>query len=123
MESLNRQIAGSHYRDLAIQPIEYSMANNLGICEANIIKYATRHASKGQSIDDLRKVIHYAEILIEWQLSQVPEIVAPKPKNEPAEDVAWRAARGLKGFSEETDVAEFETRMARQACGLGGCDD
>ena len=35
----NQQIGGSHYKDCAIQPIDFIMANNFGFCEGNIIKY------------------------------------------------------------------------------------
>ena len=55
-----------HY-DMEIQPITYIMANGLGFCEGNIIKYVSRYGLKG-GIDDLRKAKHYIEILIaEWE--------------------------------------------------------
>lgn len=59
-----KQVGGSHYKDCAIEPIEYIYANNLGYCEANIVKYITRYNSKGGE-QDLDKVIHYAELLKE----------------------------------------------------------
>ena len=62
--ALERQVGGSHYKDCAIEPIEYIMANNLGYCEGNIVKYITRHAAKG-GVDDIEKVIHYCELLKE----------------------------------------------------------
>ena len=40
------------------------MANGLGYLEGNIIKYTTRWRRKG-GIQDLEKVIHYAQKLIE----------------------------------------------------------
>lgn len=64
VSSLNKQVGGSHYKDCAIEPIEYIMANNLGYCEGNVVKYITRHAAKG-GIDDIDKVIHYCELLKE----------------------------------------------------------
>lgn len=64
MDALNKQVGGSHYKDKPIQPIEYIMANKLGFCEGNIVKYVTRWPEKG-GIKDLRKIIHYAEFLIE----------------------------------------------------------
>ena len=51
-----------HY-DMEIQPIKYSMANGLGFCEGNILKYVSRYALKG-GIEDLLKARHYIEILI-----------------------------------------------------------
>lgn len=62
--ALTKQIGGSHYKDCAIEPIQYIMANNLGYCEGNIVKYITRHAAKG-GVQDIDKVIHYCELLKE----------------------------------------------------------
>ena len=59
------QVAGSHYKDMAIQPIEYITKNNLGYIQGNIIKYATRYPHKGQAVDDLRKIKHYCDLAIE----------------------------------------------------------
>jgi hypothetical protein len=64
MKANEYQIAGSHYSDNQIQPWDYIVANGLGYLEGNIIKYTTRWRRKG-GIDDLKKVIHYTEKLIE----------------------------------------------------------
>lgn len=61
-DPLDRQVGGSHYKDMKIQPIEYILANDLGFCEGNIVKYITRYSQKG-GVQDIDKVIHYAEIL------------------------------------------------------------
>jgi len=60
---LDIQVGGDHYKKLAIQPITYIMENELGFCEGSIVKYITRWRDKG-GIEDLRKVIHFAELLI-----------------------------------------------------------
>lgn len=60
---LDVQVGGSHYKDMAIQPVEYILANNIGFVEGNIIKYASRWKSKG-GIKDLEKIKHFAELLI-----------------------------------------------------------
>ena len=62
--AFDKQVGGNHYKDCVIEPIEYIYANDLGYCEANIVKYITRYASKGGE-QDLDKVIHYAEMLKE----------------------------------------------------------
>jgi hypothetical protein len=62
--ALNKQVGGSHYRDKGIQPIIYIHANNLGFCEANVVKYVTRWRDKN-GVADLKKAIHYLELLIE----------------------------------------------------------
>jgi hypothetical protein len=64
MSALDTQVGGDHYKKLAIQPLEYIMANQFDFCTANIIKYASRWRNKG-GIEDLKKVIHYAQFLIE----------------------------------------------------------
>lgn len=58
------QVGGDHYKRMKIQPTEYILANNMEFCEGNIIKYISRWRFKN-GIEDLKKVIHYAEILIE----------------------------------------------------------
>lgn len=58
------QIGGDHYAKNAIQPIDFILANNLGWCEANAVKYLTRWKDKN-GLEDLRKAKHYIELLIE----------------------------------------------------------
>ena len=61
---LDKQVGGDHYRVLAVQPIEYITKNKLDWCEGNIVKYITRHSIKGGK-EDIKKVIHYAELLLQ----------------------------------------------------------
>lgn len=68
---LERQVGGDHYKNLSIQPIEYVMANGMDYCEANIVKYITRHHAKGGA-EDVRKVIHYAELLLQLKYGENP---------------------------------------------------
>lgn len=62
MDALTKQVGGEHYKQHAIQPIEYITANKLGFIEGNIVKYVTRWKDKG-GIQDIDKIIHYAELL------------------------------------------------------------
>ena len=64
--ALNKQEGGNHYKDNAIQPIVYIHANKLGFCEGNVVKYITRHKEKNGA-EDIRKVIHYCELLLELE--------------------------------------------------------
>lgn len=64
MSALQTQVGGDHYKDMAIQPIEYILANNLAYCEANVVKYVSRWRQKG-GIKDLEKAKHYLDLLIE----------------------------------------------------------
>lgn len=66
MSALNKQVAGNHYKDCQIQPVEYIHANGLGYFEGNVVKYVTRWKSKG-GVDDLEKAKHYIELLIELE--------------------------------------------------------
>jgi len=60
---LNKQVAGSHYKEMEIQPVEYIRANDLGWYEGNVVKYISRHHQKGGR-EDVLKVIHYCELLL-----------------------------------------------------------
>jgi hypothetical protein len=64
MSELDVQVGGQHYKEMKIQPIEYIMANELGWCEGNAVKYVTRYKQKGQA-QDIEKAIHYLQILLE----------------------------------------------------------
>lgn len=64
--ALSKQEGGSHYKDYAIQPIEFMYKNNMPYCEANILKYIMRHKKKNGK-EDLLKAKHYLEMLIEME--------------------------------------------------------
>ena len=66
MSALDTQVGGSHYKDMAIQPMEYSMANGLDACQHTAIKYITRFREKG-GIQDLEKAKHVIDMLIEFE--------------------------------------------------------
>ncbi len=64
--ALDTQVGGGHYKKYRIQPVEFCQLNELNHCESSIVKYATRHRDKGGA-EDLRKVIHYAQLLLEME--------------------------------------------------------
>lgn len=64
--ALSTQVGGNHYKSLAIQPVEYISKNNIPYLEGNVIKYVTRHASKGGRAD-LEKARHYIDLILELQ--------------------------------------------------------
>lgn len=66
MNALEVQVGGNHYKDKAIQPVEFIHANGLGFCEGNVIKYVTRYKDKN-GIADLQKARHYLDILIQLE--------------------------------------------------------
>lgn len=62
-DALETQEGGTHYTKLAIQPMEYSMANRLDACQHTIIKYVTRFRDKNGK-EDLLKAKHTIDLLI-----------------------------------------------------------
>lgn len=63
----HNQVAGSHYKAQGIQPMQYAMANNLSALEFSIVKYLRHKGDKAKRLEDLRKLIHCAEMLLEWE--------------------------------------------------------
>ena len=61
---MREQIGGTHYSNLAIEPIDFITANNLGFCEGNVIKYISRWKAKN-GVEDLKKARWYIDFLIE----------------------------------------------------------
>lgn len=66
MSALNEQPGGNHYKDKAIQPVQYIHANGIGYCEGNVIKYVSRWREKN-GLQDLLKARHYIDLLIELE--------------------------------------------------------
>lgn len=60
------QVGGGHYKDMAIQPFEFSMANKLDPMQHTIVKYVTRFRAKN-GVEDLKKARHTLDLLIEWE--------------------------------------------------------
>jgi len=58
--ALAQQVGGSHYTGMAIQPIEFSMRNELNACQHTAIKYIVRR--KGNRLQDIDKAIHTLRI-------------------------------------------------------------
>ena len=68
--ALMQQVAGTHYKDMVIQPVEYIHTNGLGYFEGNVIKYVSRWRKKG-GLSDLEKAKHYIQLLIELESGHV----------------------------------------------------
>ena len=64
MSVYKKQIGGSHYKDMKIQPSKFVIENKLLFPEGNVIKYICRHQYKGGK-QDLEKAIHFIEMIIE----------------------------------------------------------
>ena len=72
MSALSTQVGGDHYSKLAIQPVEYITKNGLGFVEGSVIKYVTRHKSKGGA-EDIKKAIHFLNLLLELEYGEKKE--------------------------------------------------
>lgn len=57
------QEGGDHYKKMAIQPMQYALANRLDYGQANVIKYVTRFKDKNGK-EDLMKAKHCIDLLM-----------------------------------------------------------
>ena len=64
MSAYKKQVGGSHYRRMAVQPSEFINKNRLPFAEGSAIKYICRHAAKGKQ-EDIHKAIHYLEMILD----------------------------------------------------------
>jgi len=62
--ALNRQVDGSHYKGMKIQPITFIEENGLSFSQGAVIKYVCRYKNKNGKAD-LKKAIHFLEMMIE----------------------------------------------------------
>ena len=69
MSAYKKQIGGSHYKNMVVQPSEFINKNKLLFAEGNAIKYICSHAHKGGK-QDLEKAKHYIDMIIERDYSQ-----------------------------------------------------
>jgi hypothetical protein len=59
-------VGGTHYKKLAIQPVEYIEQNGLGFLEGCIVKRISRWRDK-DGFQDLEKIKHEVDLLIEQE--------------------------------------------------------
>ena len=64
MSVYKKQVGGTHYKDMKIQPSEFINENKLPFAEGNAIKYICRHSAKGE-VQDLEKAKHYIDMIID----------------------------------------------------------
>lgn len=70
--ALDTQVGGGHYKDMPIQPVEFSQKNRLTFCEASVVKYVCRHRNKN-GIEDLKKAKHFIDLLIDLEYSNATQ--------------------------------------------------
>ena len=65
-DALSYQVGGNHYKDFAIQPVEFITRNKLSFLAGCIVKRICRYnRSGGKGLQDLEKIKHECELLIE----------------------------------------------------------
>lgn len=70
-ETLQQAPSSSHYKNFAIEPIQYIEANQVPFHEGSVIKYVSRWRDK-DGIKDLEKARWYIERLIELARKDTP---------------------------------------------------
>lgn len=69
----NTQHGGSHYKGMVIEPAEYCQKNKLNFCESSVVKYISRHSSKG-GIEDVKKAIHFCQMVLDFEYGIKTEV-------------------------------------------------
>lgn len=64
--ALDVQVGGAHYKEMAIEPLEFILVNELPFAEGSIVKYVSRWRKKG-GVQDLEKARHLLDVLIEHE--------------------------------------------------------
>ena len=64
MSAYKKQVGGSHYKNMKIQPSQFINENRLPFAEGSAIKYICRHSAKNGK-QDLEKAKHYIDMIIE----------------------------------------------------------
>mgnify|MGYP003627570132 FL=1 len=71
MSAYDKQVGGSHYKKMKIQPSKFVIENELLFPEGNVIKYICRHRFKNGK-EDLEKAVHFIEMIIERDYPLIP---------------------------------------------------
>lgn len=58
-----KEIGGTHYSTMKVEPIELINILGLDFSQGNIVKYISRYRNKG-GIDDIEKALHYSTMNI-----------------------------------------------------------
>lgn len=78
MQAVGRQIGGSHYTKMKIQPFEFTAANNWDAFAHTVLKYVSRWRDKG-GVQDVEKAYHVAQLRMELQMEHYHPHVKKRP--------------------------------------------
>ena len=65
MSALDKQIGGNYYKEFEIQPVEFIVRNQLSYLQGSIIKRICRYNNGGKGLEDLQKIKHEIDLIIE----------------------------------------------------------
>lgn len=99
MNALEKQVGGTHYKNLKIQPIELITIADLNFFQGNIVKYISRYNSKN-GVEDVKKAKHYAQLAFELQ---------------PNNHAGWLKSLVAKRYCKENEFGERETTIITHA--------
>jgi len=68
MSIWEKQIGGTHYKEMKIQPSKFVIENKMLFAEGNVVKYICRHPYKDGK-QDLEKAKHFIDMIIERDYS------------------------------------------------------
>jgi len=72
LKAIDMQVGGEHYMNMALQPIEFILHNDMGYIEGRVVEYMARWKAKG-GIVDLHKSRHLLDIAIEFYEERATE--------------------------------------------------
>lgn len=100
MDSLDQQVGGNHYKDLAYQPVAFITDTKMNFIQGSIIKYVSRFKSKNGR-EDLDKAKHFTNL---GKILNPDNFVRCVDAAEVAEDYCVK-----NGFSEEVENIVYFT--------------
>lgn len=62
--ALETQIGGNHYKNMAMQPVEFASKAKLNFIQGSIVKYISRYKNKNGK-QDIEKAAHFAKLAID----------------------------------------------------------
>jgi len=87
-----KQVGGTHYKSMVIQPSEFINKNNIPFAEGNAIKYLCRHKQKGQK-KDLEKAIHYCQMAIDRDYPDKKDFLEEAEKEKKELEESYKESR------------------------------
>ena len=107
MSAYDKQIGGTHYQNMVVQPSEFINKNRLQFAEGNAIKYICRHAHKGER-QDLEKAKHYIDMILERDYKLVPMTEEEEYRNAgiTKEEAEKKPETWIDGYNKWKDLSE-----------------